>query len=107
MLRQQPRHDALERIAFARPLGLGSPLILEPGQPFGDGLRMEVQLPGKLGRCQTLLRVQVMDLMEGLVVNHAAPPASARRRMSPTLKRWSNRVSLGADATAVSGKAST
>ena len=53
-----------------------SPACFEAGtgQPLGDGLGVEMQLAGDLRGAQTLLLVELMDLLVGVEVDHGLPP---------------------------------
>jgi hypothetical protein len=43
---------------------------------------------GNLRDRQVFLVAQLPDMMEGLIIDQAAPPARARCKMSPALKLW-------------------
>src|SRR5579862_2731255 len=88
MLCQQPHDRAFERIELALALGSFTWLIFINIDPFADRALIQLQRGSDLRSRQLLFITQMTDLMEGLVIDHEAPPSTARRRMSPTLKAW-------------------
>ena len=104
---QQPHDRALVRIEFAGPLGLLARLIRLAFDPFAHGSFIQLQRRRNLRHGHLFLIAQLPDLMEGLVINHAAPPWQARRRMSPTLNIWPAREPAGGAVVWGAGNAST
>ena len=104
---QEPHDRAFVRIEFAGPFGLRSWLIGLAVDPFAHGAFIQLQRRRNLRDRQMFVVAQLPDLMKGLIINHAAPPSQARRRMSPKLSAWPVRGAVGAETPWASGKAST
>ena len=105
MLGQEPHEGALERIKLAVALAGLARLIFFHVNPFADRAFIQGQAQRDLRGGQVFLIPQLPDLMEGLIINHAAPPVRARRKMSPALKLWPARGLEG--AAGAGGNAST
>jgi len=96
MLGQKPYDGAFERIELAVALAGFARLIFFHVDPFADRPFIQRQTLRNLRRRQVFFIAQLPDLMEGLVVDHAAPPVRARRKISPALKLWPARWLEGA-----------
>ena len=105
MLGQEPHEGAFERIELAMALAGLARLIFFHVNPFADRAFIQAQALRDLRGGQVFLIPQLPDLMEGLVVDHDAPPVRARRKMSPALKLWPARGLEG--AAGAGGKANT
>ena len=89
---QQSHHRAFVRIEFAGTFGPRTWLVSGTFDPFADRSLVQVERLGNLGRREVFLVAQLADLLKGLIVNHAAPPSTARRRMSLRLSGCPVRV---------------
>jgi len=86
MLGQEPHDSAFERVELALALARLARLIGFNSDPFADRAFIQGQGRGDLCRREVFFIAQMPDLMEGLVVDHAAPPSTTARKMSPTLR---------------------
>jgi len=80
---------------------------MKPANMLADGPDVGPARRRNLRHGHLFLIAQLPDLMEGLVINHAAPPWQARRRMSPTLNIWPAREPAGGAVVWGAGNAST
>src|SRR5215472_12966778 len=88
MLVEQAHDRAFEGIELALAFGSFSRLIFFHLEPFAHRAFIQLQCGSDLRGGQLFFIAQMSDLVEGLVIDHEAPPSTARRKMSPTLKVW-------------------
>jgi len=71
----QPTQDlTLEGIEFTGAFGDFGLAIGLAGQPTGNGFDVQSQLPGDLGRAQSVFPMEVVNLTVSGVVDHEGPP---------------------------------